>query len=238
MRLPAADCGALAAPARSRARPDATDVDEILRSTVVVRRGSEPARHQRLHAASHGRRRAQRDGGSDPPRPRRRSGLGRASTSVRRRFRWRRRPACGPCVDARAKDARSRSAPPSGPDCARGRARRGRAGASATRYLMRLRMWLENGEPVRWPSTSGPGRAMLDRRGDDACRRTADQSRLAHQRGVLRRRRHASRRNWRRLEIAPHLAYGERGVPGVIPPGARLTAEITVLEGPRQDRRT
>jgi FKBP-type peptidyl-prolyl cis-trans isomerase len=34
----------------------------------------------------------------------------------------------------------------------------------------------------------------------------------------------------RRLEIAPHLAYGDRGVPGVIPEGALLTAEITILE--------
>jgi ankyrin repeat protein len=34
----------------------------------------------------------------------------------------------------------------------------------------------------------------------------------------------------RRLEIAPHLAYGDRGVPGVIPAGAVLTAEITILE--------
>jgi FKBP-type peptidyl-prolyl cis-trans isomerase len=34
----------------------------------------------------------------------------------------------------------------------------------------------------------------------------------------------------RRLDIAPHLAYGDRGVPGIIPPGAVITAEITVLE--------
>jgi peptidylprolyl isomerase len=34
----------------------------------------------------------------------------------------------------------------------------------------------------------------------------------------------------RRLEIAPHLAYGNRGVPGVIPAGAVLTAEITIVE--------
>ena len=32
----------------------------------------------------------------------------------------------------------------------------------------------------------------------------------------------------RRLEIAPHLGYGERGVPGVIPPGAVLISEITL----------
>jgi FKBP-type peptidyl-prolyl cis-trans isomerase len=34
----------------------------------------------------------------------------------------------------------------------------------------------------------------------------------------------------RRLEIAPHLAYGDTGVPGVIPAGAVLSAEITILE--------
>jgi FKBP-type peptidyl-prolyl cis-trans isomerase len=34
----------------------------------------------------------------------------------------------------------------------------------------------------------------------------------------------------RRLEIASHLAYGERGVPGVIPPNSVLIAEVTVLE--------
>jgi hypothetical protein len=35
----------------------------------------------------------------------------------------------------------------------------------------------------------------------------------------------------RRLKIQPHLAYGDRSVPG-IPAGATLTAEITILEGP------
>ena len=35
----------------------------------------------------------------------------------------------------------------------------------------------------------------------------------------------------RRLEIAPHLGYGDRGVPGVIPEGAVLVVtEITVLD--------
>ena len=33
----------------------------------------------------------------------------------------------------------------------------------------------------------------------------------------------------RRLEIGPQLAYGNRGVPGVIPPDAVLTSEITIL---------
>jgi FKBP-type peptidyl-prolyl cis-trans isomerase len=34
----------------------------------------------------------------------------------------------------------------------------------------------------------------------------------------------------RRLEIAPHMAYGNAGVPGVIPPGAVLIAEVTILD--------
>jgi FKBP-type peptidyl-prolyl cis-trans isomerase len=33
----------------------------------------------------------------------------------------------------------------------------------------------------------------------------------------------------RRLEIAPHLAYGEKGVPGVIPENALIISEITIL---------
>jgi hypothetical protein len=33
----------------------------------------------------------------------------------------------------------------------------------------------------------------------------------------------------RRLEIAPQMAYGQRGVPGTIPPGAGITTEITIL---------
>jgi FKBP-type peptidyl-prolyl cis-trans isomerase len=33
----------------------------------------------------------------------------------------------------------------------------------------------------------------------------------------------------RTLRIAPHLAFGEQGVPGVIPANALVTVEITVL---------
>ena len=33
----------------------------------------------------------------------------------------------------------------------------------------------------------------------------------------------------RTLRIAPHLAYGEKGVPGLIPANAVLTVEVTVL---------
>ena len=33
----------------------------------------------------------------------------------------------------------------------------------------------------------------------------------------------------RTLRVAPHLAYREQSVPGVIPPNALLTIEVTVL---------
>ena len=33
----------------------------------------------------------------------------------------------------------------------------------------------------------------------------------------------------RRLRVAPHLAYGARGVPGVIPAHALLTVEIAIV---------
>jgi hypothetical protein len=35
---------------------------------------------------------------------------------------------------------------------------------------------------------------------------------------------------YRKVTISPHLAYGEKGIPGIIPPKAKLTAEIKVLE--------
>jgi len=33
----------------------------------------------------------------------------------------------------------------------------------------------------------------------------------------------------RKVVIGPHLAHGEEGIPGVIPPDAKITAEIKVL---------
>ncbi|MCU7960239.1 MAG: FKBP-type peptidyl-prolyl cis-trans isomerase [gamma proteobacterium symbiont of Bathyaustriella thionipta] len=35
---------------------------------------------------------------------------------------------------------------------------------------------------------------------------------------------------YRRVEIAPHLAYGEKGIQDVIPPNAKLTVDIRVLK--------
>ncbi len=97
-------------------------------------------------------------------------------------------------------------------------------------YRIRLRLWLNKGEPVRWQIASGPvGIARLENDGELLIteyridRRSfinglfygVDGMRVG---GI------------RRLEISPHLAYGDRGVPGMIPENAVLTAEITIVE--------
>lgn len=97
-------------------------------------------------------------------------------------------------------------------------------------YRIRLRLWLNRGEAVRWRTAWGPvGGARLDDNGetlitDVRIDRRSLVSGLFY--GVEGMRVGGTRR----LEIAPHLAYGDRGVPGVIPSNAMLTAEITILE--------
>jgi FK506-binding nuclear protein len=97
-------------------------------------------------------------------------------------------------------------------------------------YRIRLRLWLNKGEPVRWPTAWGPiGAARLDDNGETLItevridRRSLVNGLFYGVEGM-----HVG--GMRRLEIAPHLAYGDRGVPGVIPAGAVLIAEITILD--------
>jgi uncharacterized protein len=97
-------------------------------------------------------------------------------------------------------------------------------------YRVRLRMWLHRGEPVRWSGASGPvGVARLEDDGTTLItewridRRTLIQGLFYGIEGMR-------VGGLRRLEIAPHLAYGARGVPGVIPPDALLIAEVRLLD--------
>ena len=79
-------------------------------------------------------------------------------------------------------------------------------------YRIRVRLWLNKGDPVR--ETTSDMRI--------------DRSSLVN--GLFYGVEGMKVGGTRRLEIAPHLAYGDRGVPGVIPAGALLVAEITILE--------
>ena len=97
-------------------------------------------------------------------------------------------------------------------------------------YSIRLRLWLNRGEPVRWQMAWGPvGIARLE---DDGATLITEVriDRRSLVSGLFYGVDGMRVGGTRRLEIAPHLGYRERGVPGVIPADAVLTAEITILE--------
>jgi len=96
-------------------------------------------------------------------------------------------------------------------------------------YRIRLRLWLNRGEPVRWQIAWGPVNvARLDDNGE-ALITEVRLNRQSLINGLFYGVEGMRIGGTRRLEIAPHLAYADRGVPGVIPAGAMLTAEITIL---------
>ena len=100
-------------------------------------------------------------------------------------------------------------------------------------YRIRLRLWLRRGEAVRWHMAWGPvGFARLEDNGETLITevRVDRRSLIA---GLFYGVEGMRVGGIRRLEIAPHLAYADRGVPGVIPANAMLTAEITILEAAR-----
>jgi hypothetical protein len=97
-------------------------------------------------------------------------------------------------------------------------------------YRIRLRLWLNKGEAVRWPTPWGPvGAARLEDNGETLITEVrVDRRSLIS--GLFYGLEGMRVGGTRRLEIAPHLAYGDRGVPGIIPAGAVLTAEITIRD--------
>jgi len=96
-------------------------------------------------------------------------------------------------------------------------------------YRVRLRMWLNRGDAVRWQTAWGPvGVATLADNGETLVTEIRIERRSLIN-GLFYGVDGMRIGGTRRLEIAPHLAYGDRGVPGVIPAAAALTAEITIL---------
>lgn len=97
-------------------------------------------------------------------------------------------------------------------------------------YLVRLRMWLNKGESVRWQSSWGLiDRARLE---DDGLTLITDLriDRASLIGGLFYGVQGMRVGGIRKLRLSPHLAYGERGIPGIIPMNAVLVVEIHVLE--------
>jgi uncharacterized protein len=101
-------------------------------------------------------------------------------------------------------------------------------------YRIRLRLWLNKGQAVRWQKAWGPvGIAKLHDNGETLTTEVRiDRRSIVN--GLFYGVEGMRVGGTRRLEIAPHLAYGDQGVAGVIPAGAVLTAEITILEARAQ----
>jgi hypothetical protein len=97
-------------------------------------------------------------------------------------------------------------------------------------YMVRLRMWLHRGELIRHELPSGPvGVGRLEDKGETVVTEMRI-NRGSLMNGLFYGLDGMRVGGTRRLEIAPHLAYGEQGVPGRIPPNALIIAEITILE--------
>jgi hypothetical protein len=96
-------------------------------------------------------------------------------------------------------------------------------------YRIRLRMWLHEGEPVRW--TLAWGRVDVARLEDSGATLVTEVriDRRSLINGLFYGIDGMRVGGVRRLEIAPHLAYGDRGVPGIVPANALVTAEIAIL---------
>ena len=96
-------------------------------------------------------------------------------------------------------------------------------------YRVRLRMWLHRGEPVRWNDPWGlldKGAHLED--GGTVLITDVRVDRVFLVAGLFYGIQGMNVGGTRLLKIAPHLAYGQEGVQGVIPPNAVLTAELSV----------
>ena len=97
-------------------------------------------------------------------------------------------------------------------------------------YRVRLKMWLNKGEPIRWDRPWGLiDRACLE---DDGGTLVTDlridrENLIA---GLFQGIEDMRVGGYRKLKISPHLAYGENGIPGKIPANAVILAEIEIIE--------
>jgi hypothetical protein len=91
-------------------------------------------------------------------------------------------------------------------------------------------MWLNQGEPIRWDRPSGPvDSARLEDDGETLITDLRiDRENLVA--GLFQGIEGMRVGGCRKLKISPHLAYGETGIPGKVPPRAVIIAEIEFIE--------
>lgn len=96
-------------------------------------------------------------------------------------------------------------------------------------YDVRLQMWLSRGDAVCWTEPWGlMDRARIENEGTTlfTTLRVDREFMFAGLFYGVDGMRVGGRR---RIRVAPHLAYGEAGVPGAIPPNALLTVEVEIV---------
>jgi len=96
-------------------------------------------------------------------------------------------------------------------------------------YQLRLKLWLNQGEPICWERPWGLiDRARLE---DDGATLVTD-LRIDRENlfaGLFQGIAGMRIGGRRKLKISPHLAYGDRGIPGKIPPAAMIIADIEFI---------
>jgi uncharacterized protein len=99
-------------------------------------------------------------------------------------------------------------------------------------YRVALRMWLNRGDAVVW-NAAGAGEQEAGDTNVLVSALRIDRGSLIN--GLFYGVEGMRVGGTRRLEIAPHLGYGEKGLGSRVPPGAVLTAEVTVLSAASPD---
>jgi hypothetical protein len=100
-------------------------------------------------------------------------------------------------------------------------------------YIVRLRLRLNHGDPIRSQAPSGPvGVGRLEDSGETMIAQMRI-NRGSMMNGLFYGVEGMRVGGTRRLEIAPHLAYGAKGVPGTVPENAVIIAEVSILEAVR-----
>lgn len=96
-------------------------------------------------------------------------------------------------------------------------------------FQIRLRMWLRRGEPLRWLQPWGLIEHACIEEDGAALTTVVRVDRVSLFAGLFHGVQGMRVGGSRTLRIAPHLAFGEQGLPGMIPENALLTVEVTVL---------